>query len=165
MVTVIFRWWPGRPICYADFFIVSGTMVPPTLVGLFLRLLLAAWLVGVAWAFSLTENGSYDVLPVSKLGRYFEEIDSGHWSPSPKLVNERLIGGVISQGTHYVGVSGIGEFIYFLGEPPDVILEAFPALLGAPLKVPKAPRALVVGLEVSNEGLTEVDLVMDGVGW
>jgi hypothetical protein len=48
-------------------------------------------------------------------------------------VGESLVCGAIDEDIHYVGVSGIGEFIYLLRKPPDVILDALPTLLGAPL--------------------------------
>jgi hypothetical protein len=48
------------------------------------------------------------------------------------------------------------EVIPFMGEPPDVIQETFPALLGAPLEVQRAPRAFLGSLEISDEGLPGV---------
>lgn len=140
-------------------------MVPPALVKVFPTLIFTAWFAYVAWAFSLAEDGPYGVLPVSDLGRYVEKISSGIWSPSLKIVEERLVGGVVSEGTCYMGVGSVREFISFLGEPPDVVPEPFPSLLVAPIEVPGAPRMLVSTLEVFYEGLSEVGLVVDGVGW
>lgn len=80
------------------------------------------WLTGVAWALFLVENSPYHILPVSEFGCYAEEIYGGLRPPSPKLVDERLIGGYVGEGTHYVGVSGVEEFVSFLEEPSDVIL-------------------------------------------
>jgi hypothetical protein len=57
-------------------------------------------------------------------------------------VDKFFVGGVIGESTYYVGVGGIEEFVSLLGEPSDVIPEAFPALLGALLEVLRAPRAL-----------------------
>jgi hypothetical protein len=48
-------------------------------------------------------------------------------------IGEGLVSGAIGEGTHYVGISGVGEFISLLRKPPDVIMEALPTLLGAPL--------------------------------
>jgi hypothetical protein len=56
-------------------------------------------------------------------------------SPSSKLIDERIISGFIGEGTEYVGIMDIGEFVSLLRKPPDVILEALPTLLGAPLQV------------------------------
>lgn len=56
---------------------------------------------------------------------------------------------VLSEGTYHVGVGGVGEFVPLLGEPPDVIPKAFPALLGASLEVPRTPTAFLGSLEIS----------------
>jgi hypothetical protein len=103
--------------------------------------------------------------PVGELGRYVEEVDSGLWSPLDEFMDECFIGCVVSEGSDHIGIDGIMEFVPFLGEPPDVILEAFPALLGTPLTVLGAPWAFVGALEISDEGLTVVGLVMDGATW
>jgi hypothetical protein len=58
-----------------------------------------------------------------------------------------------------------GSTFLFLGKPLDVISKAFPTSLGAPLEVPGAPRALVGTVEVSDKGLSEVNPIVDGVGW
>jgi hypothetical protein len=47
-----------------------------------------------------------------------------------------FVGGAISEGTKYIGVGGIRKFIPLSGEPPDLILEGFPTLLGALLMAP-----------------------------
>lgn len=141
-------------------------MVPLAPVGVFSTLpLLATWIAGVTRALSFAENRPYCILPVGELGRYVKEIGSCSWPPSPQLVDERLIGSAVGEGAHHVGVGGVGEFVSLLGEPPNVIPEAFPILLGAPLKVPGALGALVGALEVLDEGLPEVDPVVDGAGW
>jgi hypothetical protein len=46
----------------------------------------------------------------------------------------------------------------------DVVLEALTTLLGAPLKVPRASRALEGALKVPDEGPSEVGPVMYGPG-
>lgn len=66
--------------------------------------------------------------------------------------------------THHVGVGGVREFIIFLQEPPDVVLEALTALSGAPLEVPVSFGVLVGALKIPDEGPSEVGLVMYGVG-
>lgn len=73
-------------------------------------------------ALFLAENSPYHILPVSELGCYAEEIDDGLRSPSPKLMDERLTGGDVGEGTHYVGVSDVEEFVSFKEEHLDVIL-------------------------------------------
>lgn len=80
-------------------------------------------------------------------------------------MDEHLVCGAISEGTHHVGVCSVGEFVSFLGESPNVISETLPTLLGTPLEVLGAPRALVGALEVFDEGRPEVGLVMDGPAW
>jgi hypothetical protein len=75
-------------------------------------------------------------------------------------VDERLVGGALSEYTYYIGV---GDFVSFMGEPPDVVLETLPTVLGAPFEVLGAHRVFVGALEVLNEGLPEVRPVMDGV--
>lgn len=66
--------------------------------------------------------------------------------------------------THHVGVGGVREFILFLQEPSDVVLEALTALLGAPLEVPGSFWVLVGALKIPDEGPPEVGLVMYGAG-
>jgi hypothetical protein len=46
-----------------------------------------------------------------------------------------FVGSVIGEGAHHVGICGVGEFVSLLRKPPDVILEAFSTLLGAPFEV------------------------------
>lgn len=82
-----------------------------------------------------------------------------------EFMDESLVGGAISKGTYHVDVGGIEEFISLLGEPPDVILKTPIALLGTYLEVPRAPKAFVGALEVSDKSLPEVGPVVDGVGW
>jgi hypothetical protein len=66
-------------------------------------------------------------------------------------MDKRLIGSAMGEGSHHVGVSGIGKFIPFLGEPLDVITEAFPILLCAPLEALGVPRAPIGAQEVSTK--------------
>lgn len=141
-----------------DFFLIaSGTMIPPMLVEVFPTLLfLPLGSLVPRELFSLRKIAPRRILPVNKLGHYVDEIRGGLWLPSSKLEDERLVGGVVSGDTYYIGVSGIEEFISFLGKPLDVISKTHPALLGVPLEVPGARRALVGALEVSDEGLPEV---------
>jgi hypothetical protein len=80
-------------------------------------------------------------------------------------MDECLIGCNVGEGTHHIGVGGIRKFVHFLAKPLDVISEAFPTSLGAPLEVPGAPMALVGDLKVPDEGLSEVDPIVDGVDW
>jgi hypothetical protein len=62
-----------------------------------------------------------------------------------------FVGGAISEGTKYIGVGGIRKFIPLSGEPPDLILEGFPTLLGALLMAPWAPRMFIRALEISTK--------------
>jgi hypothetical protein len=55
-------------------------------------------------------------------------------------------------------------FITFRGKPPDVILEAFPLLWVHLLRSQKTFGVLVGSLEVLDEGLSEVDPIVDGAG-
>ena len=55
-----------------------------------------------------------------------EEVSGGLWLTSVKFVDESLVGGAVSEGTYHVDVDGVEEFVPCLGEPPDVIPEAFP---------------------------------------
>jgi hypothetical protein len=48
-------------------------------------------------------------------------------------MDEYLVSGVIGRSTHYVGVSGVGDFVSLLRKPPDVTPKTLPILLGAPL--------------------------------
>jgi hypothetical protein len=74
MVATVFGRWPGWSVCGDDFlFVVSRTMVPPTIVGVFPRFpVFSAGLADVTCALSLAKNISHYVLTVSELGRYFE---------------------------------------------------------------------------------------------
>jgi hypothetical protein len=105
------------------------------------------------------------VLPIDELGRYVEEVDSSLWFPLAEFMDECFVGGVVSEGTYHVVVGGVREIVPLLEEPPDVILETFSALLGAPLEVPRASRAFVGALKISDEGLPKVGPVVDGVAW
>jgi hypothetical protein len=135
-----------------------------TLVGVLLTfLLLGAGLTDVTCDLPFAENSTYHILPISKLGLYIEEVDGGLRSPSPELVDKRLVGGAISEGTYYINVGGIGEFIPFMGQPPDVVPKTLLALLGTPFEVLGAPKAFVGALEVFVEVFPEIRLVMDGV--
>lgn len=78
-------------------------------------------------------------------------------------MNQRLVGSVVGEGANHVDIGGIGEFISLLGEPPDVVLEAFPALLDALLEAPRGPRAFAGTLKITHEGLFKVGLVVDSV--
>lgn len=78
-------------------------------------------------------------------------------------MNQRLVGSVVDEGANHVGIGGIGEFIYLLGEPSDVVPEAFPALLNALLKAPRSPREFAGTLEITHEDLFKVGLVVDSV--
>lgn len=68
-------------------------------------------------------------------------------------MNQRLVGSVVGEGANHDGIGGIGEFISLLGEPPNVVLEAFPGLLDALLEGPRGPRAFAGTLEITHEGL------------
>lgn len=80
-------------------------------------------------------------------------------------MDECPVGGAISEVTHHDGVCDVKEFVYLLGEAPNVIPETLPTLLGTPLEVSGAPRFLVSVMEVSDNGLPEVDPIMDGLAW
>lgn len=107
-------------------------VAPMSLVGVLLMLFLyTACVVGVVWGLPLAEYCSYCIICVSKLGRDVEEVSGGLWSSAVELVNERLVHGAVSEGTHNFGISGIRELIPLLVGPSDVIPEAFPILLDA----------------------------------
>jgi hypothetical protein len=112
-------------------------VVPPAPIGVLLTLpLLVAQFASVARALSFVENCPYCVLHASELGCYVEEVDCCSWSPSPKFMDKCLFSCAIGEGTYHIEVDGIGALIPFLGKPSDVIPEAFPTSLGAPLVVP-----------------------------
>jgi hypothetical protein len=164
MVATIFHRWPGWPICGGDFFfIVPRTMVPSVPIGVLLMLpLLNVGLAGVTQVFSIAENCPHCIFLVGELGCYVEQVDSCSWSPSPKLVDECLVGSVVGEGACYVSVCGIEEFVSLLRKPLDVISNDFSTLLGAPYEVSRASRELVGALDVSDEGLLEVGPIVDG---
>lgn len=109
-------------------------MVPSVPIGVLLMLpLLNAGLAGVAQVFSIAENCPHCIFLVGELGCYVEQVDSCSRSPSPKLVDKCHVGSVVGEGTCYVNVCGIEEFVSLLRKPLDVIPEARPILLGAPL--------------------------------
>lgn len=155
MVATVLGRWPGWSIYGGDFlFVALGTVVPSTLVGVFPMFPpFSVGLASLSWALSLAENGSHCVLPVSELGRYVEEVGGHHWSPPSELVDKGLVGGVVGEGTHHIGVGGVGEFVPFLREPLYVVPKALTALMGAPLEVPGAPGMLVGALKILDEGL------------
>jgi hypothetical protein len=99
----------------------------------FLTLSLVVGFTGVEWALSLTENSPYHVFPISALGRYVEQVYGCPRPSSSELMDEYLVSGVIGRSTHYVGVSGVGDFVSLLRKPPDVTPKTLPILLGAPL--------------------------------
>jgi hypothetical protein len=132
----------GRAVHGSDFslFVARGAMVRSTPVWVLPMFpLFTTRLVDVTWALSLIENCPYYILPVSERGRYVEEVGSCLWSPSPKLMDEGLVGGVVGEGTHHVGIGGIGELIPFLLEPSDVVPEALTAPLGHLLRSQELP--------------------------
>jgi hypothetical protein len=57
-------------------------------------------------------------------------------------MDERLVDCTVGEGAHHVGVSGIEEFVPFLGEPLDLFPKAMPIPMGAPLEVPRAHMRL-----------------------
>jgi hypothetical protein len=64
-------------------------------------------------ALFLAENSPYHILPVSELGCYAEEIGGGLRPPSPKLMDERLIGGdVVEAHTTSVLVTSGSSFLF-----------------------------------------------------
>jgi hypothetical protein len=73
-----------------------------------------------------------------------------------------LVGGAIVECTNHIGVGGVVEFISLLGEPLDLILESFLILRDASFEVPRAPRLFESALEITHEGLLEVDPIVDG---
>jgi hypothetical protein len=83
---------------------------------------------------------------------------------SSERVDEGLVGGVVGDGTHHVGVGGIREFVPFLREPLDLVSEALTALLGAPLEVSGDSGMLVGALKIPDEGLSEAGQVVYGSG-
>lgn len=91
------------------------------------------------WALSLVENCPYCILPISEHGRYVEKVGSRLWSPSPKLMDEGLVGGAVGEGPHHVGIGGVEELIPFLLEPSDVVPEALTSLLGHLLRSQELP--------------------------
>jgi hypothetical protein len=112
---VIGPWW-------RLFFVMSGTVVPLALVGVFPTLpLLSVGLASIVRALSLVKNSPHCILPVSELGWYVEQVCSCPWSPPPKLMDERLICGAIGEGAHYVGVDSIGELVSLLRKLLDVV--------------------------------------------
>ena len=100
---------------------------------MFLTLSLVVGFTGVEWALSLTENSPYHVFPISALGRYVEQVYGCPRPSSSELMDEYLVSGVIGRSTHYVGVSGVGDFVSLLRKPPDVTPKTLPIYLGAPL--------------------------------
>lgn len=168
MITSTSCWRLGRAGDGGNLVVVApGVVVPPVPIGVFPTVFLrAARVAGVVLLdLPYAENGPHRVFSVHEFGRDVEEVGCGPWSPASELVDERLIRGAISKGTHYVGVRGVGELILLLGEPPDVVPKAFPALLDTPIEVPRAPKAFVGALEIPDEGLPEVGPVVNRAAW
>jgi hypothetical protein len=135
MVTIALGRWPGQLICGGDFFFtVPGVKVPSVPVRVFSDALSSRrWVCRCHGALSLMIDSPYRVFPVSELGRYVEQICGCPWPSSSELVDECLVSGVVGEGTHYIGVDGIKEFVSLLRKLPNVISEALPILLGAHL--------------------------------
>jgi hypothetical protein len=126
-----------------------------------------AWVANLRWRLlhRAKDNGSFGahcIFLVGELGCYVEQVDSCSRSPSPKLVDKCHVGSVVGEGTCYVSVCGIEEFVSLLRKPLDVISNDFSTLLGAPYEVSRASRELVGALDVSDEGLLEVGPIVDG---
>lgn len=167
IVAAILGLWPRLSIRGGDFFFVAlGVVFPPSLIRMVPTLpLLVARVASVMWDISLTKNGLYRILHVGELVCYVEMVCSSFWSPPPKLVNECLIHGSISEGTYYVGIDGVRELVSFLGKPSDVVPKAFSTLLGAPFQVLGASLSLIGALEVPYKGLAKIGALVDGSGW
>lgn len=146
VVTTILRRWLGRVLQSGDLIsIVLGMVAPLELVVVFPTLFLhAAHVIGVVWGFSLTEDSSHHVFSISELYRDVKEVGGGFWLSTTELMNECLVSDAVSEWTHHIRVGGIRKLIPLLGEPLDVVLEAYSALLDALLEVLRAPRAFVV---------------------
>lgn len=80
-----------------------------------------------------------------------KEVSGGLQLSTTEFMDKCFVGGAISEGTKYIGVGGIRKFIPLSGEPPDLILEGFPTLLGALLMAPWAPRMFIRALEISTK--------------
>jgi hypothetical protein len=141
VVATALRRWPGWPIHGGDFFFTALRVVVPLAPVRVLPMLplLAAWFISVVRALSLAENCPYCVLPIDKLGRYVEEVGSCSWSPSPKFLDECLVGCVIGEGTYH---GGVRKLVPFLGKPPDVITEANPTSMVHLLRFEELTRPL-----------------------
>lgn len=50
-------------------------------------------------------------------------------------MDERFISGARGEGALYICVDGVEEFVPLLGKPLDVVPQALPTSLGAPLQV------------------------------
>lgn len=162
LVATVLRRRPWRLIRGGDLLIAPGAVVSPASIRVFSSLLLlTAWFACIAWALSFAEDCPYHILSINEFGCYVKEVGGGPWLPASELMDECLVGGAIGEGAHHVGVCGIRKFVSLLGESPDVVSEAFPALLDASLEVPRTLRALVGALEISNEGFFEVNPVVD----
>jgi hypothetical protein len=134
----IFCRWLGRPLRHGDFaFVAPGMVVPPTLVEVLPMLLFYdAHVVGIARPLSLAEHGPHRILLIDKIGHDVKEVCGGLQLSMTEFMDKCFVGGAISEGTKYIGVGGIGKFIPLSGEPPDLILEGFPTLLGSLLMAP-----------------------------
>ena len=79
-------------------------------------------------------------------------------------MNQRLAGGPRQEGSYYVSVDDVREFVALPGEAPDVPTEGFIGLLVAVLEVPWVPGALVRALEISHKDFPQIRPTLDGVG-
>jgi len=100
--------WPvgGRDLILR----AAWTAISPPLVAAVVLILLdtAGAFAGVTRGLSFTEDGSDSVLTIDELGGNIEEVGSGLRSTTAELVDECLIRGAVSEGTHDVGVGDVG---------------------------------------------------------
>lgn len=163
-IATIFATCLGRVIRGGNLVFAAPNLVAPlALVGVFSTLFPHADRVAdVMWGLPLVVDFSHCIFSVSELGHDVEEVGCGFWPSAAELMIQSLIGGVVGECTNHIGIGGVVEFISLLGEPLDVISEAFLILLDVSFEVLRAPRLFVGALEITHEDLLEVDPIVDG---
>ena len=93
-----------------------------------------------------------------------QEFLGGSRALASQLMHQGLTGCPRQEGSYYVSIGDVREFVALPGKALDVPAEGLTGLLTVVLEVPWVPRVLVCALKVPHEDLLQVRPTLDSVG-
>jgi hypothetical protein len=92
-----------------------------------------------------------------------EELFRGLWLLAAALVHQGLVSRARPERRYSVDVAYLWEFMAFLGEMPNVILQGLPLFLSTTLQIPRVARPYVRALEITGKYIIEIVPAIDRV--